>query len=427
MDECNNSKFGNFIFDIVKDFYDNFLLSNSKIQKNEWTIISSLIMQNDKEFKLICFSNGTKSLPNLNYHNRKFQIFDCHSEILTLKCFQFFLCKCLIYNIDKENKNNLLNNDELTQFKIYDSFYNIFDISKNDRIKLKKNVYFHLYISTTPCGDCSINKNNINKRIGSKTLSECIIFYNNNEEKNKLNVNNSVNYNFRTKSIRSDFKKDYLSFSLSCTDKLMIKNILGYQGKYLNQIMEKIFINSIIISSKENENDIKQCINSINYNLRNKKYDNNIINHPKVIFISKFLEENNILNKTEKNSQPFSSFYYFPSSIQKIDPSIGLKSGSRIDSYDKIYKFRGTICKYDLCEIIFQIIIKYNINYLLERNLKKIIVKYNNIDSVDLFNFILDKSSYVNVKNNLICENIDLKEFLDIKNKILKDNFIPLS
>ena len=127
----------------------------------------------------------------------------------------------------------------------------------------------------------------------------------------------------------------------------MIKNILGYQGKYLNQIMEKIFINSIIISSKENENDIKQCINSINYNLRNKKYDNNIINHPKVIFISKFLEENNILNKTEKNSQPFSSFYYFPSSIQKIDPSIGLKSGSRIDSYDKIYKFRGTICKYD--------------------------------------------------------------------------------
>ena len=108
-------------------------------------------------------------------------------------------------------------------------------------------------------------------------------------------------------------------------------------------------------------------------------------------------------------------------------PSIGLKSGSRIDSYDKIYKFRGTICKYDLCEIIFQIIIKYNINYLLERNLKKIIVKYNNIDSVDLFNFILDKSSYVNVKNNLIYENIELKEFLDIKNKILKDNFIPLS
>ena len=54
-------------------------------------------------------------------------------------------------------------------------------------------------------------------------------------------------------------------------------------------------------------------------------------------------------------------------------------------------------------------------------------MNYNNIDCVDLFNIYLNKSSYMNTKKLIINENKDLKNFLEIKEKILKDNFIPLN
>ena len=50
MDNYNYDKFGYFIFDIVKDFYNNYLLDNSKIKNNEWTIISSIILQNENKY-----------------------------------------------------------------------------------------------------------------------------------------------------------------------------------------------------------------------------------------------------------------------------------------------------------------------------------------------------------------------------------------
>ena len=87
---------------------------------------------------------------------------------------------------------------------------------------------------------------------GSKTLEECLNIIN-----RKSNLNSNINsiskdkkYFFRTKSIRSDFKVDNLSFSLSCTDKIMIRNILGYQGKYLSFLIEPIFLKSLIINNK---------------------------------------------------------------------------------------------------------------------------------------------------------------------------------
>ena len=212
-----------FIFNLIKDFYDNFILNNSKEKNNEWTIHSAIILKNNDDYKIICFTNGTKSLPNINYYNKKFQIFDCHAEILCLKCFQFFIIKCLIFNIDKKNEKKILKEEEFKEFKKNENFYSIFEIDKNNlknKISLKKNIEFFLYISSSPCGDASKIINN-DKKIGSKTIEQIIEFYNNYliNKNIKFIEKNSNLYEFRTKSIRSDFKPEILSFSLSCTDK----------------------------------------------------------------------------------------------------------------------------------------------------------------------------------------------------------------
>ena len=229
--DTNKPNFGEFIYDMVQEFYNLYILQPSKPQKNQWTVISALILENNKKYKIICFANGTKSLPNMNYKSRKFQIFDCHAEILALRCLKFFLINALSFHLDKSNEKNSLNKDEYDLFNSNEEFYDIFEFNNTSKkFRIKRGVKFHLYISEHPCGECSNieynnnNQKNIKEMTGSKTLEECLNIINKkmNLKKGEENINNYDCYKFRTKSIRSDFKINNLSYSLSCTDKIII-------------------------------------------------------------------------------------------------------------------------------------------------------------------------------------------------------------
>ena len=279
MDDNNNINFNEFIYNLVNDFYSTYILKSSKPQQNQWTLISALILENNNKYKIICFSNGTKSLPNVNYKSRKFQIFDCHTEILTLRCFKFFLLNTLIYHLDKLNSKNLLTKDEYDLFKANDEYYDIFDYNeKNHKFKIKNGVKFHLYISENPCGECSNieyrnnNGQDIKQMTGGKTLEECLNLVDNNTINKFKETKQKIDYKFMTKSIRSDFKPNYLSYSLSCTDKIMLRNILGYQGKYLSFILIKQMEKKFLI--KLNLNFLIHIKNSMIYLNLMKKVTN---------------------------------------------------------------------------------------------------------------------------------------------------------
>ena len=429
----NNSNFGEFIYNLTNDFYSSYILKSSKPQQNQWTIISSIILENNNKYKIITFSNGTKSLPNFNYKSRKFQIFDCHAEILALRCFKFFLLNALCYHLDKSNEKNLLNKTEYDLFNSDSELYDIFEYNKlRNKFILKDGVKFHLYISENPCGECSNieynnnNKQNIKEMTGSKTLEECLDLIDKNKiiSPNKESNIKESEYNFRTKSIRSDFKINFLSFSLSCTDKIMLRNILGYQGKYLSFIFEPIYINSITINtslenSEKNVNTFKDCIN---YNFR-KNQINNICNIPEIYLVN---HKNDLYmfkgNKNDKNSLPFSSYWYFPNNIKKVDPSNGIKTGGNLKEIDKIDFLRVKICNYDLCENIFNLMLKYKNQKIFKKQIKTIehfIMKNSeNIDFCDLIENLIDVK-YNKIKMNLKEENSVVKNFINKKRKLL--------
>ena len=415
----NTSNFGEFIYNLVNDFYCSYILKSSKPQNNQWTVISSIVLENNNRYKVICFSNGTKSLPNMNYKSRKFQIFDCHAEILVLKCFKFFLLNALCFHIDKNNSKKLLSQSEFNLFKLNEEFYDIFEFNNdNKKFKLKPSIKFHLYISSDPCGECANIKYNNNKGInlyemtGSKTIEEILNFNN-----TSINTNN-MKYKFRTKSLRSDYKINTISYSLSCTDKIMLKNILGYQGKYLNLILDKIFINSLIINSelnntKDNINSYKECLN---YNSR-KNFLNYESYIPEIYLLNK--NENEIKNKNDKNSLPFSSYWYFPNFIKKVDPVNGIKTGGNIKDVKNIDFLRVKISNYDLCSNIFNFMINNKDLFPKKiKKMKKYMINKDDFDCYDLIGFLVD-NEYINIKTNIINENEDIKNFLGKKRKIL--------
>ena len=437
INNINNQKdFGEFIYNLVNEFYSTYILKSSKPQENQWTVISSIIMENNNQYKIICFSNGTKSLPNLNYKSRKFQIFDCHAEILTLRCFKFFLLNALIFHLDKTNEKKILNQNEFDLFNSYNEFYDIFEFNKNsNKFCIKDCIKFHLYISENPCGECSNleyrnnNFQDLNKMTGGKTLEECLNPIDKKTLIDNKETKQSIDYKFMTKSIRSDFKPNYLSYSLSCTDKIMLRNILGYQGKYLSFILEPIYINNIIINSsltntKENINSFKECLNynfRINENAHQCKIPEiHFVNHKDDIYIFKG-------NKNDKNSLPFSSYWYFPNNLKKVDPSNGIKTGGNIKDIDKIDFLRVKISNYDLSKNIFNILINFKDKKIFGKAINKI-EKYllknkRSLDFCDLIEILID-DNYSKLKLKIHDENINVKNFIGKKRNILKIDLI---
>ena len=360
-----NNEFGNFVFSIVNDFYNDLLkTAGINFKDNHWTVISTIIMENNREFKVISFGLGTKSLGNKLYDCMGYRIKDCHAEIIALRSFRRFLLDLII---------KFLSNIEICDY------FKIFNISYDQKIILKKGVKFHLYISDFPCGDCSLypvifnNSKEIN-RIGSKTIEEVL-----SKTSDKMTHNNTSGL-FRIKSCRSDTKIENISYSLSCSDKILLRNINGIQGKFLSSICNKIHLSSIIISAnldtnyiKENEIDkiMETGINPLKrikeITITDKKQI--LVNQPKIFLITQkiFFKKENIFN--------FCYFWYYgKNEIGKIDPTSGLKQGSS-KSDTNLIKYSLDISDYNLNVHFFIVLKAYLENSSFSNNYFNIIIK----------------------------------------------------
>lgn len=359
----DKQKFGAFVFKLVKDYYDNTLLKQNKPQINEWTNHSLIILEHNNLFKPIIYSNGNKSLPNKHYLSRKFQVFDSHTEILSLKCFKLFILKCVAYSLIKSlnindwhiniELNKVLSKNEYEQFDNHnDDYFNIFKIEDtvDKKIELKDNVRFHLYISDCPCG--------IENNSKSASIEHCCsILSENSITVSKMNATNE-GIDLKAKcSIKDTTKKDNISLSLSCFDKLILRSILGIQGKYLNSIMKKIFLSSMIISKKTQEDTLEQTLMS-NFVSKGKQLINEFnytFTIPHFIVINEQLSDYSG-NYNQRNIMPFSSYWSFPSIQGKLDPVTGLKCGSNLNNINQLDKYRSMLSQYDLCSFSFSLI-----------------------------------------------------------------------
>ena len=75
---------------------------------------------------------------------------DCHAEILSTRClrdFFYYQLDLLLRNKDKEDSGSIFT-------------FNEDSTDGTKRFKLKEEVKFHQYISTSPCGDARFLENN---------------------------------------------------------------------------------------------------------------------------------------------------------------------------------------------------------------------------------------------------------------------------
>ncbi|KAM4710615.1 double-stranded RNA-specific editase 1-like [Anableps anableps] len=188
-----------------------------------------------KEAQVICVSTGTKCINGEYMSDRGLALNDCHAEIIARRSLIRFLYSQL--------EHFLSPNEEEHHKSIFTSCDN------KQSFRLNKNVQFHLYISTSPCGDARIF-----------SPHEAAV-----EDQSDRHPNRKARGQLRTKiesgegtiPVRSGSTiqtwdgvlQGERLLTMSCSDKIARWNVVGFQGSLMTYFTQPIYFSSIILGS----------------------------------------------------------------------------------------------------------------------------------------------------------------------------------
>ncbi|NP_001027924.1 double-stranded RNA-specific editase 1a [Takifugu rubripes] len=188
-----------------------------------------------KEAEVICVSSGTKCINGEYMSDRGLALNDCHAEIVARRSLIRYLYSQLehfLSNHEEEHHKSMFTRCE-----------------KKQGFRLKENVQFHLYISTSPCGDA---------RIFSPHEAGV-------EDQGDRHPNRKARGQLRTKiesgegtiPVRSSntiqtwdgVLQGERLLTMSCSDKIARWNVVGFQGSLMSYFTEPIYFSSVILGS----------------------------------------------------------------------------------------------------------------------------------------------------------------------------------
>ncbi|XP_029462016.1 double-stranded RNA-specific editase 1 isoform X2 [Rhinatrema bivittatum] len=219
------------VIDKFSDLTDNFTSPHARRK-----VLAGIVMTTGidvKDAQVICVSTGTKCINGEYMSDRGLALNDCHAEIIARRSLLRFLYAQLeLFLSTKEDQQK-----------------SIFIKMERGGFKLKESVQFHLYISTSPCGDARI--------FSPHEAGQ--------EDQGDRHPNRKARGQLRTKiesgegtiPVRSSntiqtwdgVLQGERLLTMSCSDKIARWNVLGIQGSLFSHFMEPIYFSSIILGS----------------------------------------------------------------------------------------------------------------------------------------------------------------------------------
>ncbi|XP_065100672.1 double-stranded RNA-specific editase 1a isoform X1 [Paramisgurnus dabryanus] len=187
-----------------------------------------------KDAQVICVSTGTKCINGEYMSDRGLALNDCHAEIIARRSLIRYLYSQLEYFLSDRPE---------------DHEKSIFRWCSEHGYRLKDNIQFHLYISTSPCGDARIfspheagAEDQGDRHPNRKARGQLRTKIESGEGTIPVRTSNTI-------QTWDGVLQGERLLTMSCSDKIARWNVIGVQGSLLSYFTEPIYFSSLILGS----------------------------------------------------------------------------------------------------------------------------------------------------------------------------------
>ncbi|KAF7663033.1 hypothetical protein LDENG_00220350 [Lucifuga dentata] len=256
---------------------------------------------------------------------------DCHAEIISRRGFVRFLYSELLKHYDGADDS-------------------IFEPAEKNKLRIKSDITFHLYISTAPCGDGALFDKSCSES-GDEVEGHQPLFENAKQGKLRTKVENGEG----TIPVESSdivptwdgIQHGERLRTMSCSDKILRWNVLGLQGALLTHFLHPIYLKSITLGYLYSHGHLTRAV-CCRLARDGDAFSKGLpppftLNHPEVGRVSVY-DSTRHTGKTKESSVNWS----FPDqhSVEVLDGTQGKQDGnklgvSRVSKSNLFYLFRA--------------------------------------------------------------------------------------